>query len=310
MAPTQSDPLRPPDWRWLRARWLRETNKYARKGREDAETLVIKRYQSAKAACKTDLMLDRLRENFPGLYHSEELYTRDDLDFRWELEARLLARESFDDIAKKAGMDVDIVRWYEKTFYNVTDRIDNRSYIFNIAMGRSIHRGLFERDYDLLWKMLGYGFGPYMVDALTSRMSTMKSVTDPSQVEAAMSAVTDSTIVQKGLVAMMTMPISYNQGAILETYQRMKELQKSNGFSNDAHNLIVQNIHAALTALPFSTDSLSIAPVVADYNNQHGELRADELLAVGMGFDSKNLRESVNVQFPSVVKDGDNAKNQ
>lgn len=306
MAPAKNDPLRPPDWRWQRARWLRELNKYARKGHEDAETIVIKRYQALKSQCKNDLDYDRLKAKFPGIFHAEEFHDREDLDIRWEIEARLLARESLEQIADKIGAPVEIVFWYEKTFFNVLDRIDNRSYICGVAMGRSIHKGLFERDYDLLWKMLGYGLGPHAIDSLTSRLTNPQHVLSADQVDAALQQQTDSFIHTKGWIAIQTMPVSYNQATIIEFYLKMKEIQKNAG-GGDVTNLITNNIHAALTSLPFSTERATIAlPQLNYYDEQSAELRADEMLAVGMGLDSPALRESVKVSFP-VAKDGDNA---
>jgi hypothetical protein len=310
MVPSKDDPLRPPDWRWQRARWMRENNKYARKGREDEETMVVKRYQTAKAACHTDLELERVKRKFPGLFHAEEFHDREDLDYRWELEARLLARESFEDIANKAGINEDLVYWYERTFYNVTDRIDNRTYICQVAMGRSIHKGLFERDYDLLWKMLGYGLGPTVVDSLTSRLTNPQRVTSADQVDAAFHAQTESAITAKSLTAILTMPVSYNQAVIVDFFLKMKEIQKNAGGGVDVHNQLLLNINAALTSLPFSTERPTVAsPQLGYYDDQSAELRSDEMLAIGLGFDSPALREAVKVTFPG-AKDGDNAANQ
>lgn len=306
MVPSKNDPLRPPDWRWQRARWLRELNKHARKKHEDAETVVIKHYQALKSHCKNDLDYDKLKTKFPGIFHAEEFHDREDLDIRWELEARLLARESMEQIAKKIGALVEVVIWYEKAFFNVLDRLDNRSYICGVAMGRSIHRGLFERDYDLLWKMLGYGLGPHVIDSLTSKLMNPQHVLSADQVDTALQQQTDSLIHTKGWIAMQTLPVSYNQAALVEFYIKMKEIQKNAG-GGDVTNLITTNIHAALTSLPFSTDRPAVAaPQLGYYDEQSAELRADEMLAVGAGFDSPALREAVKVSFP-VAKDGDNA---
>jgi len=309
MVPAKNDPLRPPDWRWQRARWLRELNKNARKNREDAETVIIKRYQALKSQCESDLDYDRLKAKFPGVFHAEEFHGREDLDIRWEVEARLLAREPLEQIAAKLGAPVEIVFWYEKTFFNVLDRIDNRSYIISVAMGRSIHKGLFERDYDLLWKMLGYGLGPHVIDAVTSKLMNPQHVLSADQVDAALQQQTDSLVHTKGWIAMQTLPVSYNQATIMEFYLKMKEIQKNSG-GGDVTNLITNNIHAALTSLPFSTERPAVAaPQLGYYDEQGAELRADEMLAVGMGFDSPALREAVKVSFPG-AKDGDNATNQ
>lgn len=308
MIPNKDNPLRPIDWRWLRAGWLRQTGKYARKSREDPETLLIKRYQTAKAACQNELQLERLMYRMPGLFNAEQFHDREDLDLHWEIEARLLARESLESIAQKLGVDVEVVFWYERAFYNVVEKIDNRSYIGTIAMGRSIHRGLFERDYDLLWKMLGYACGPIMVDALTRKMANPTRVDAEDQIEPVMKSMTAAAMAGKTLTAAMTIPVSYNESVIIEWYTKMLEIEKNSGRGGDIVAMLTTNINAALTALPFSTDRPTVvAPQLTYYDDQSAELRADEMLAVGFGFDSPTLRDAVKVTFP-VAKDGENAE--
>ena len=310
MIPSKDDPLRPPDWRWLRANWLRNNGKWCRKAIDDPETKLIKRYQTAKALCTSELQLERLMYKMPGLFHAEQFHGREDLDLRWEMEARFLARESFEDIAKKIGVAVEVVFWYERAFYNVTEKLDNQSYIGTVAMRKSIHRGINERDYDLLWKMLGYACGPLMVDSVTRKLAGAQRVDATDQVDATKRTLIDSVMADKALTTVMTMHVSYNQGVILDYYARILEIAKDSGKGGDITAMITTNINAALTALPFSTERPAVAaPQLAYYDNQSAELRADELLAVGMGQDSQALREAVQVTF-SGAKDGDNAKDK
>ena len=45
------------------------------------------------------------------------------------IQARLLGRQSFEQIADAGGLMVDTVKWYESIFFNVVDRIDRRDWI-------------------------------------------------------------------------------------------------------------------------------------------------------------------------------------
>jgi hypothetical protein len=272
--------------------------------------MLIKRYLSAKALCHNELQLERLMYKMPGLYHAEQLHDREDLDLRWEMEARFLARESFESIGGKIGIDVEVVFWYERAFYNVLEKLNNQSYIGNVAMGRSVHRGLFERDYDLLWKMFGYACGPLMIDSLTRKLTNPQQVDAADQVDVAKHALTSSALVDKALTAAMTIPVSYNQSIILEFYHKMLEIQRNSGKGGDIIAMITNNINSALTALPFSAERSTVtAPQLSYYDDQSAELRADEVLAVDLGFDSPALRDAVKVTFPG-AKDGNNAANQ
>ena len=238
MIHSKDNPLRPPDWRWLRAQWLRNSGKYAKKSREDAETLLIKRYLTSKNACHNEMQLERLMYKMPGLYHAEQFYGREDLDIRWEVEARLLAREPIESIANKLGVETEVIFWYERAFYNVIEKLDNRSYISNVAMGRSIHRGLYERDYDLLWKMLGYACGPLMVDSLTCKLGMPQRVDAADQVDPTKKTLTGSVLAEKALYAAITMPLSYNHGIILDNYVKMLEIEKNAGKGGDRKSVV------------------------------------------------------------------------
>ena len=311
MIPSKDNPLRPPDWRWQRAQWLRQNGKRAKKAREDDETMLIKRYQTAKSKCQNDIDLERLMYKMPGIFHAEQFHSREDLDLRWEIEARILAREPFKEIAKKVGVNLEVIFWYERTFFNVLEKLDNRSYIGTIAMGRSVHKGLHERDYDLLWKMLGYACGPLMIDSLTSKV-TAQLVTKADQLDAAKNTLATSALIDKAVVAAYTAPVSYNHSVILETWRGILELQKEKGEAGGIQSLIVNNINAALTALPFTSATMPgpELPTMKFYEEQAAELRSDELLRLGMTGDHPDLHDAVNVTFPAGVKDGDSTEDQ
>jgi hypothetical protein len=75
----------------------------------------------------------------PELYLAHDLaFSADSERHRYELEARLLARQSNEEIAHELSGLAGMVEWYEQLFFNVRDRIDNRGYIVNKVICPSV----------------------------------------------------------------------------------------------------------------------------------------------------------------------------
>src|SRR5437588_7648533 len=93
LTPSPHDPFKPPDWRWERARWLREKGRYARKSADDKATALAKRFQAERDKATDDLDEARLAEKYPGIYYAVQIHDREDQDARWAIEARVLGRQ-------------------------------------------------------------------------------------------------------------------------------------------------------------------------------------------------------------------------
>jgi hypothetical protein len=298
LPPAKDDVFRPPHWRWLRAKWLREVA-WARADAEDAETLVLRKYQNARARCKTDHDLLKLNRRFPGIVTAERIFNSNDNATKWSIEARLLSREKIDAVARKVRVPLEVVIWYERTYFNILDVLDNEDFIVHNVMGVAVQHGLNNRQFDLLWKMLGYKLGPVVLDALITPFGNTTRLTNIDQVDAGLSAAATTTIIKKSLMAASNlMPNSFNEIELMKLFTDLVRTEKEHG-QGSAQNLIVQNISAAFSALQFTADRKKVAvPGLQYYDEQGAELRANELLLVGLGKDSSELREAVNIQLP------------
>ncbi len=162
---------------------------------------------------------------YPHLFEAEQIFIREKQLVRYEIEARLLASETSERISHRFGVDAAIVTWYEKLFFNVLDRLDDRGYIAQRVMGESLHAGLTERDHDLLWKLYGYIGGEAVLDAVIYKGFSQSRPETPDEVEAFFADQLQSNSALKAMLAMRTMPInSYTQQAILEIQQRFIEI--------------------------------------------------------------------------------------
>jgi hypothetical protein len=308
-SPSLANPFRPPDWRWQRAKMLVQLKKRPRGDSDDAFTKTVRRYASIKAKCKEDLDFMELEGKFPGIFWAEQIYSNQAHDTRWAIEARLLANEKLESIADKVSTTTETVLWYERVFFNVLPHLRKPDYIACVVMGRAIHAGLHERDYDLFWKMLGYSYGPKMLDTIILPFVNPMHVTGADQIEAAWDDLYVSTLSKKAAISAMTVPTAYNQCNIMQLYNELKRLEKDSGGGSIAFSSISNNVYAALSQLPFhsgTNDHKTVVdgrpvvdvPALPYYDDQSAELRSSEMVAVALGQDTPNLREIVRIKMP------------
>jgi hypothetical protein len=164
--------LRAPDWRWKRATHCREKRKRLKPADSDSFLVEALRFSNEYFARRESDTFDELDiyEDYPLMHQAYTLYSKDGAsDLRWEVEARLLSGQTDEEIAKLTSASPEVIDLYEKVFFNVRDRLDSSSYIIQVVMGRSIHQGVSDRDYDLIWKMYGYHGGPDILSAFINR---------------------------------------------------------------------------------------------------------------------------------------------
>lgn len=294
------NPNRPPDWRWQYAQWLGQHKKNARSDKDDRYVCVLKRYLAAHSKCKTDEEIELLAFKFPGLFWAEQIRNTKNRDTRWAIEARLLSEEPLEDIAQKIHTSVDTIKWYELVFFNVLPYLRCKDYIVLNVLGRSVHAGLYERDYDLLWKLLGYTYGPVFLDYMLSTTANPKKVTSVEMIGEVSDEYIKGSLRRKAIFASATIPIAYNQNNVIELYNQQIEIEKKLGGSGDAHTTLINNIQQAITSMPFQigTDSKIAGPLLKYYDDKSVELRASEMLAVTLGQEKPEYKEITNIQFP------------
>jgi len=300
LPPSPHDPFRPPDWRWERARWLIEHGKYARRSKEDEFVLLAKQFRAAHRKCHTDLDMALLAEEFPGIFYALELKTNEELDSKWAVEARLLTTEPFTRIAQKAKTTAEVIQWYERLFFNVRDALDSPDYLCNVVVGRSIHHGITDRDYDLLWKIYAIAFGPEVVDALVT------TINNPTA-SACCSDDTKGTLARKSSIAARTMPVSFQQGMIIELHTKLKELEQTGDGGPESHGMMIENVRSMLTIMGrlyyVNKPGAMAFPQLKHYDEQAVELRAHELMEIAAGVESDSHRALEHLKFPE-AKDG------
>lgn len=297
-----ANPKRPVDWRWRRATQLAE-NPHLSFNRRYDDIWILRARDFLRDFNRSEDEIDRfqLAESQSGIFYAYDLY-REDSSLRYELEARLLSQQSHPGIAHRCCLEYETVTIYERLFFNVEERIRNTGYILHCVIGEALHRGLSEREYDLLWKWYGYMYGPHMLDALIGQVGVPQRVTGPGDVDSAMRADGLSSMVRKQALAARLMPINpFTQVELLHVYAKFVEIERTAGTSAaEQKTTILQNIEQTLVHLPWAIgrDANVDAHRAIDYYRGGAELRTDELLLTAAGDAPAGLDQIEALGFP------------
>ncbi len=303
-----SNPFRVCNWRWERARVLREKNTRAiGRGTNDQFVTAAFKFQVELAKCKDDVDRWSLMEEYPDIYAAYLIFKRgDDEDrhpMRFVIEARILAGQQSDEIANLLGIPPATIDLYEKIFFNVKDKLKNSDYIMTCVMGPSVYAGLSDRDYDLLWKLFGYLYGPVMLDSFIQTTSRKFRPETSSEVDAALGDDARSALQRKVAIVTRTFTVNpFSQSELLNVYARFLEVEKESN-SGKAQDVIMQNIQVMLDKLPWQSGEVAKDPRIAQYEVNAAELRTDELLAITVGKTLPNQKEIEELKFPEPVND-------
>ena len=300
------NPRRPSDWRWQRAGELVEGARIAR-GRDDADVRQAYKFRRLLARCSSDE--DRLvaLDACPALYEAHALYNAEDdaPEPRWELEARLLAREPFEAIERKMGLSNDTIVAFERYFFDVIDRLDAPSLIVHTVIGRAVQTGLAERDYDALWKLMGYLAGPLVLDSCIYKFAQPQQIQTPDGVTAFWRDFTKSQMGMKAGIAALTMPVNWQtRQTILEFYGQLLQLEAAAGVGGaGASETFVANVKAMVETFAWSKYlpgvDAEMTGKVAELEAGGVRLRATELAMIGIGETPTGLEHLVtSARFP------------
>jgi hypothetical protein len=153
-----TNPLRPADWRYRLA--LERV----------AAGLAFPRTLWDYQTLATAIYLDRLRRGedrrrlaaaFPDLHLAIAIYHDQDREYRWALEAQLLAGDALSIVAAKFGVAETVVSSFESVCFDVSDRLDNADFIIPTVVGPQPHEPY--EFHNSGWKLLAYLGGPGML---------------------------------------------------------------------------------------------------------------------------------------------------
>jgi hypothetical protein len=292
----RDNPQRPPDWRWLKASKYVEASRIMPRSHRDRLIWEAVEFQQRLRTLPPDeeeaeFEIVGLHSDFPLVAAAYDTYNNSgSTGFRWEIEARILAQEPFESIALKCATPPEVIGVYEQLFFNVLDRLQARTWILNYAIGRSIHVGMTERDYDLLWKLYGYMAGPFFIDILTNKTGIYEDV-KPKSIPEALSVMRDAVETSSGVVTSKSFTLtpinSFTIPGLIAIEQGYRQITKESA-GVAAAQMWLQQAGAIMSSLPHCSGNDKINQPVLNalrdkYDITPAELRAHEAILVANG---------------------------
>ena len=162
------DPLRPAAFRWARTQRLFLLGDRLDPRRDDELTALVLDYQQTLGG--TDYPPKCPTPRFRLLHRAHRIYA-DNGETRWELEARLLAGQSDQEISRCVGLPRGLIPIYHDVFGTCRDRLRASDCILFTFIGRGPMDGFAPGDMGGVWKWVGYFTGPHMLDVLIAATS-------------------------------------------------------------------------------------------------------------------------------------------
>ncbi len=161
---------------------------------------------------------------------------------RWAVEARLLAGEPIEAIARKTALTPRAVATFEALFFNVADRLENRGYIIHIGVG--LYTTPREPDPGLAWRLFGLLGGPVVLDAL---IDGDYGSPDRPEDERAL-----DELRLKVAVALKLLPIDATTAPrLIRLYLRLRQAELAAEGARRAAEDVLPNIRTMLEELPW-----------------------------------------------------------
>ena len=265
-------PLRPPNWRWSRALELIEN--FDRVPRADSnDKFVISAFKFGRKL--TTSPPDRVRVIFKNEYlawkiYSDETYKR----LKWEIEARLIARQTSEEIGIRISVIPDVIDIYEKWFYNIRDRANNVGYLYNQLISPLVNTTPRDTDYEMLWKFYGLKADGLVLDSLIYGFCERAGTTDAQSVQAFWVEDYQETVGRKGAIAARLVKVDFNTFIGLLDH-RIKLLESDRALGNSSGSIqdsILYNVNVALQQVPWLQDDLDHKTQISGVSLRTNEL--------------------------------------
>jgi hypothetical protein len=305
-----SNPWRPPDAWWRRAVGVVfDAHPWASVNRDSCRGCGwikrAERFLVAKERTRTHHEQMELVCEHPAIFWAHWLHERtgpNDPLIRWAVEARILARQSDDEIAGRAGCQPEYVEAFESLFFNVRDRLDNRDFIFDTVIKPPGAHCSPRRHCDWVWKALAYVGGPHVLDAV---MSGFLDVTPVKRTEGVASFFHDlalGLVKQKAAIATLSIsPEGATFSELLKAHLKCSEVERATGAAHAAQDQIQENLQALLESFPFKAAGVADVTQLPPHDRVAAELRSDELQQVSFGQAVPGFDAIQSLRFPDVV---------
>jgi hypothetical protein len=280
-----------PHWRWARACEIDAGGQKATRQIDGQDGFIWirralrnKRHVERAAGRSEALYAAMLRDR--DMFWAHSIWAEDKNQTRWALEARVLAGESNEEIAEKIGADPGVINAYINVFFDVRSKMRHMDYVQTVILGDAVTRGLNERHYDLLWKMMAIQGGPHVLDATINRGPAVPRPNSADEVGVFLQDFAVNTMKYKAALAAVTIPVNtHTQLPLIEAFVKYVEIERTTDNAMKAQTSIIDNIGTMLTSMPFKigTKLDSEGAKMLPFDNGAAELRSNEMMIIAVG---------------------------
>lgn len=280
---------RPLNWRFQRVTQLLEARPKALPADprlDDRYVTLARRFLGKLLATSEPDQQQLLFPKNPGLMYAYELYQDVDQTQAQLVQACILSGMSDEDAGRRCCELPSTIDWYEAMFYNVRDRLDSPYWIVKNCLGPAAERFIDDHGRQFTNKMYSYFVGPQMLDMQITSFDPYydwRSKTDLDEVHDKHAA---GTVRRRVASTLQTVEINrYNIMELTALHVRLMEMAREAKTGEEARTIIETNIAVMLDKLPWDVGKpggLSQAPL-RRYDNMNAELRANDMMAIGVG---------------------------
>ena len=241
----------------------------------------------------------------PGFYYAYELANHVDEDLKHVIEARILARQDNVEIAERAGVTPDTVEWYERMFFNVRDRLENRDYISKQVIGPTVGAGLPNLTTEMTAKFFGYYGGPIVLDFVVDGYDAGATVPKrPEDLQEYFDHYFATTLRRRSAAAMNVFEINrFNVMQLFEVHARLIESAQKAELGGLAKTSLEENVGALLDTIDWTVgrkrkQHLEDSPL-NNYMGHTAEPRANDLLQIAAGEAPSRLDDIADRKMPT-----------
>lgn len=267
----ENSPFRPVDWRWLKARRLLADDKKPNRKYDDTYVVMAYRFQKELFGIENEWDQLNVLERFPDLYDAFQVYNGEtsltdssisDSAIRSDIEARLLAKDSTNEaISDRTFIKLDSIDIYEKVFFNVRDRLNNRSWLMNHVIGANIHKSINDTDIDLLWKLFAINGGMRVLDDMVDVLSEL--ITPEESLTKYYRSHNRHVISRRSLISAITIRAKNDQYirlSLIEMGNKLLEIDQQAGEDQVSDDKLLATMNDVVSRLKISKSSRDNPP--------------------------------------------------
>jgi hypothetical protein len=325
--------FREPDWRFVRV--LSLCDRHESPGRcTRRDDIYIKQMRNFLLRWRNrdnnDEREELLWEN-PGLYYAWKIYENREIQPATYniIEARLLARQTPEEIAATFGTIKETIEWYEALFFNVSDKLDHRDWVTTQVLLPAVLRrhgqmpiesdiggvapnliAYANKDYsichpflDSSMKLFAYFGGKYLVDSLITGFESGKPLNSQEDLAAWYDHHFSMAMRRRSLQAIQQFQCNrYNVMELFSTHTEIMKIEKSEDTASRDKTMIERHSKAMIDDIPWVVgadgETMLAGTKLGLYDAQAAELRDDELHAVATGHEPEALAASLPLSLP------------